>query len=179
MRKVYFKILQCGEHCQVYSFAFLWRVPSLRAFVEWEALGGLGCSPSTPMCVCDILTTTPPPTSCGLLYLRKLSLRYARDVSFKRKRNIWHYACEIRISPHISDEWFCPGTPEMRFHSLRFCKVDLGWHFHKWNKLFMGTTQCSLVLYYEELNRLQYQVLNKINYPCKDVTFPRFVSHPC
>lgn len=141
-----------------------------------ETLRGLLC----PVFVCGTLITTNPSLPVSLLYSSENSpLRYARDMDFKMKRNIWHYACENTISPCIFDEWCFPGTTEMRINSLWFCKVDLGWHFHKWNKLFMGTTQCSLVLYYEELNRLQYQVLNKINYPCKDVTFPRFLSHPC
>lgn len=151
--------------------------------MQWETLRGLLCSPLHPSYLCVTFwpppPAPPPPRQSVFCISENSPLRYARDTDFKRKRNIWHYACEIRISPCISDEWFFPGTPEMRLHSPRFCKVDLGWHFHKWNKLFMGTTQCSLVLYYEELNRLQYQVLNKINYPCKDVTFPRFVSHPC
>lgn len=99
-------------------------------------------------------------------------------MDFKMKRNTWQCAREIRIYPRIFDDWFFPGTTEMRIHSLWFCKVDLSWHFHKWNKLFMGTTQCSLASYYEELNRLQYQVLNKINYPCKDVTVSSFCFSP-
>lgn len=150
------------------SFDFLWRVNSL-----WLLRGWRPSQDSFALCLCGTLTTPP---GVSLLYLRKFSLE---TWASRRKESMWHYACEITASPCIFDEWFFPGTTEMRIHSLWFCKVDLGWHFHKWNKLFMGTTQCSLVLYYEELNRLQYQVLNKINYPCKDVTFPRLVSHPC
>lgn len=132
----------------------------------------------TASCFCGVegsQRTTLCPCVCQFPESQKILLWDTQETwifKWKEISLILHVRLEFPPSSLMTDSFQAPRRWEFTLYGS--CKVDLGWHFHKWNKLFMGTTQCSLVLYYEELNGLQYQVLNKINYPCKDVTVSSF-----